>query len=333
MSKYFVGKNGTVIISDAERESLPIIKKLCPDFQIKTLPPRHGFVPNLQKNRDRIQANVKKAEAILRKCTLCGLSCKADRDKKKGPCGLGCDAIHQDPFENIGLEIPINPSISLGFLGCGLRCCTCGWQERLEVVNDGSSRKLENTLWDEIRRFKEANSMEFVGGDPVCSVPGILRFLSAVPADFNLPVVWDDAMYGRPETYDLLKGAIDVYVPDFKFSPECSSRLSDAPNYWDVATAALEVLMGQNVRIIVRILVLGKSHFQCCHKRILEYLRSYRNRIFISVLDQYFPANEAFRHSELDRLPTQEEIDEVRNLVEKYGLRDVNNHPEKFWDD
>ena len=45
MSKYFVGREGTVIISDAERESLPIIEKLCPGFQIKTLPPKLGFTP------------------------------------------------------------------------------------------------------------------------------------------------------------------------------------------------------------------------------------------------------------------------------------------------
>lgn len=333
MSKYFVGKNGNVIISDAERESLPIIQKLCPDFQIKTLPPKNGFIPNLQKNKGRIQANVEKAEAMLRKCTLCGFSCKIDRHQKKGPCGLGPDALYQRIIENIGLEIPVNPSINLGFLGCGLRCCYCGWHERLEVANDGTSRKLEVTLWDEIRRFKDANSLEFVGGDPVCSVPGILNFLSTVPPDFTLPVVWDDAMYGKREAYDLLQGAIDVYVPDFKFSPECSAKLSDAPNYWDVATAALEALMGQNVRIIVRILVLGRSHFQCCHKKVLEYLRSYRNRIFVSILDQYFPAYQAFRHPELDHLPTQEEIDEVRNLAEKYGLRDVNNYPDKFWND
>lgn len=332
MSKVFIGQDGTAIFSDVEREDLPLLQHLNPGYEMRTSPPGDGFVPNFQRNRGLIQGKIQRAEELIRRCTLCGLSCQKNRYEETGPCGLGRLAFHLRPFENIGLEPPINPSINLPLMGCALRCRHCGWPERLDANDNAEAKPLESSLWEELRGFEGAHSIELVGGDPVCSVPQFLRFLSSAPPDFTLPVVWDDALYGTPEAYELLRGSIDVFLPDFKFgNNQCSRRLTGADNYWEVATTALETMMADDARIIVRVLVLG-GHFHCCHKKVLEYLSQYRDRIFISVLDQYFPSFRAFEHPELNRLPTQQEIDAVTNLVEKYGLRDVNEGQGKFWE-
>ena len=52
MSKIFIGRDGTLIISDAERKALPILEQLSPGFKIKVAPPHEGFISNFQRNSD-----------------------------------------------------------------------------------------------------------------------------------------------------------------------------------------------------------------------------------------------------------------------------------------
>jgi len=330
MSRISVWQDGTTIFSDAERKDLPLIQRLSPGFEVLSAPPREGFVPNFQRNRHLLPERIERAEAMLRSCALCGRLCRVNRCEGAGACGLGGFAYCMQPFENIGLEPPVNPSINLPLQGCGLRCCFCGWEERLNVLDEDAGR-LERGLWEEISGFDEAVSIEVIGGDPACSIPGVLSFLKDAPDGLALPLVWDDGFFGTAEAYGLLEGFVDVFVPDFKFGNDrCSRRLSNADDYWEVATAALETMMGHDARIIVRVLVLG-GHYDCCHRNVLEFLEQFRERLYVSVLDQYFPSFQAFKHPELNRLPTQKEIDQVKNLAARLGLRDVNEVYGDFW--
>ena len=92
----------------------------------------------------------------------------------------------------------------------------------------------------------------------------------------------------------------------------------------------LEALMSQNEKVIIRILVLP-NHVECCHRRVLEWLSYYRDNIWISILDQYIPEHMAREFRDINRRPTSQEIKEVENLVQKYGLRDIKEHPDDFW--
>jgi putative pyruvate formate lyase activating enzyme len=170
-----------------------------------------------------------------------------------------------------------------------------------------------------------------VGGNPTESIPAILEFLSHAPEDFNLPIVWNDNLYGSEKAYRLLDGLVDVYLPDFRYgNNECGRKLSGVENYWEVSTAGLKRMMEQKARIIIRILILP-GHFGCCHRGVLEWLAQFRERIWISLLDQYIPEYRAADLPEMGRMATNGEVAEVEHLAKDLGLRDVNKNPKSFW--
>jgi len=212
-----------------------------------------------------------------------------------------------------------------------MRCVYCQAQDHIEDWYESSEvMHLNQVVWD-IVEWEKAVSLEFVGGNPTESTLGILEFLLYAPKDFDLPVVWNDNLYGFEAAYKLLDGVVDVYLPDFKYGNiECARRLSGVDRYWETATAGLKTIMKQNVRIIARVLVLP-GHFECCHRRVLEWLSQYMDRIWISVLDQYVPEYKAIGHPDMGRLTTKEEVVKVERLAEKLGLRDVNKNPKSFW--
>ena len=49
-------------------------------------------------------------------------------------------------------------------------------------------------------------------------VPGILEGLTlAKEQGLTLPVVYNSSGYEKPETIRLLKGSVDIWLPDFKY--------------------------------------------------------------------------------------------------------------------
>jgi putative pyruvate formate lyase activating enzyme len=274
---------------------------------------------------------VELARRSLNRCDLCGRECGVNRYRETGECGLREKAYCSSPFVHICEESPINPAASLKIFGCGMKCIYCqayehieGWQVNPEII------ELNQKTWEMVE-WQKANSFEFVGGNPTESIPSILEFLSHAPEDFNLPIVWNDNLYGSEKAYRLLDGVVDVYLADFKYgNDECARKLSGVEKYWEIATAGLKRMMVQKARIVARILVLP-GHIGCCHKRVLEWLSQFRARVWISLLDQFIPEYKAVGHSELGRMVTNEELGEVERLAKDLGLRDVNKNPESFW--
>jgi putative pyruvate formate lyase activating enzyme len=329
--KAYVLPDGQALFIDPRLETLPLIRELCPGYNVPSVPAPEGFDPNIKKlAKPSLESKIELARKTLLSCDLCGWKCEANRHVKSGPCGLGAKAFCSEPFLHIGLEDVINPGVSIQMCGCGMRCAFCqahdhveGWQGNPDFM------ELNKSVWSLVD-WKMAHSLEFVGGDPNPSIPGILEFLSFL--DLSIPVVWDDNCFGSESAYELLDQIIDIYLSDFKFgNSNCARKLAGIDNYWETATAALRVMMEQDARIIVRLLVIP-SHWDCCQKKILRWLSLYRDRIWLSIMAQYLPLHRASQHPEVNRLATREEIAAVERLAGNLGLRDVNKNPEKFWD-
>ena len=110
-----------------------------------------------------------------------------------------------------------------------------------------------------------------------------------------------------------MNGAVDVWLPDFTFGNDnCAKRLSGVDRYWETATEAISLMSRTGGQTIVRMLILP-DHFDCCHKRVLDYLARYRDVIRVSIMDQYLPLHQAFRHKDINRLPSDEEISAVKD--------------------
>ena len=62
----------------------------------------------------------------------------------------------------------------------------------------------------------------------------------------KIPVIYNSSGYEKVESLRLLEGLVDVYLPDFKYmSPDLSGHLSHAPDYPEIAKAAIREMVRQ----------------------------------------------------------------------------------------
>ena len=256
-------------------------KRCLADLSLDRLWQVHDYAITLMKDcgtvrRGRGEASlldvkIEIARRILQSCRLCGRQCGVNRLKgERGICGLGPKAVVAEHFVHIGEEPPINPSLDMFLVGCGLRCSYCN---RKDLWNpDCPGAPLDADFWKRLDA-KGARSMSFVGGNPDESLYAVLRFLRTAPASWQLPIVWNCNGYAMPDTVKLLDGIVDAFVPDLKFGNEkCGQILADAGNYFDTVQQAFYEMSKQDVPILVRIPLLP-GHSECC-RRFLSDFRS-----------------------------------------------------------
>lgn len=69
---------------------------------------------------------------------------------------------------------------------------------------------------------------------------------SSASGALHIPVVYNTSSYETPETLRLMDGLVDVYLADFKYAtPDVARRLSHAPDYPEVALAAIDEMLRQ----------------------------------------------------------------------------------------
>lgn len=265
-------------------------------------------------------------------CTLCGWKCSVNRFQKEGPyCGLKADVYHSVCFVHVAEEPQITPCYVVRLNGCALRCKHCQAHDNFDFAK---GKKLDERIWKELGNangHEKAVALQFPGGNSDESVYPILETLNAAPESFDKPIVWNANGYANKISYRIQEGVVDVYLTDFKYgNNECGREVSGVLDYWDVAREGLEEIVKQNVRIIIRILILP-GHTECCCEKILEHLGGYRERIWVSIIDNYVPDWKALNDPKLNRLVSSEEIERVHAAIRKHGLRDVNENPNDFW--
>jgi len=173
------------------------------------------------------------------------------------------------------------------------------------------------------------NTIEFT--NPTESLPGVIGILFHAPTKFSSAVVMNCHSYGSQAFYDLAGQITDVWLPDLRYgNDKCAKVLSGVNNYMKFAKLGLDAMVQYGSRIIVRILVLP-GHISCCHEPAMELLSQYKDKVWVSVLDQYVPEHEAHLDPNLKRRPTKEEIEAVNSLVEKYGLQNILTDSKDFW--
>jgi putative pyruvate formate lyase activating enzyme len=364
--------DGDVRVIDPDISMLPYLKKLEPDFRISSDPPGAGFVPGFQRQRglyigglaaaelvemqtamlwaihnaamdgriplldtgevSLLDINVEVGRRMLLECVLCGWRCSANRTEGSGRCGARAEALYNGLFLHIGEEPPINSAWNLKLVYCPLNCAFCQAPENKAAGEE--AKRVTPELWKVISGDDRGRSLEFVGGEPMVSAPGILQFLSLAPDHFKLPIVMNCSAFLSSEAVDLMRGVVDVWMPDFNFgNNECARRLCGAEMYWETATEAVSRMCGQNAKVIVRILCLpGDHHLVCCHSKTMRWLSGYRHRLYVSLMDQYLPLHRAFEHKDINRPPSEGEIQAFKAEAGRFGLRDVNEMAQgAFW--
>ncbi|WP_294836746.1 radical SAM protein [uncultured Eubacterium sp.] len=266
-------------------------------------------------------------------CNACPRGCNVDREVSFGYCKspekfkLARASLHYWEEPCISGK---NGSGAIFFSGCNLGCVFCQNYEishgckGVEVSDDDLVRIMKR-LVDE-----GANNINFV--NPTHYSLQLLRVLEKYKPP--VPIVYNTSGYDSVETLKMLDGAVDIYLPDFKYiRPDKALKYSKAENYPQVVEEALAEMkrqVGDDVfdengimqrGMIIRHLVLPSNTNSSIS--VLDYLAENFGDTYISVMAQYVPCGDLTEYKEINRRLTQREYDKVVNHIFDLGLQKI----------
>ncbi len=264
----------------------------------------------------------------MKSCTLCPLSCGANREKIAGKCGvkgLTVAKYYLHPFE----EPPIshkNGSGTVFFGGCSLRCAFCQNYE-LSRATRGKEISVQE-LCDIFRRLEDmgADNINLVTPDHVSHL--ICEAFSLYRP--KIPIVYNSSGYCKRESLEQIAPYIDIWLPDLKFfSPELSLRYTGRKDYFTYASQAVAYMAQKPViydsagkmlsGIIVRHLVLPMCASDSL--ALLTHLNgTLKKDVPLSIMRQYTPMGEASNFPELTRGVTAREYRRVVDYALSLGF-------------
>lgn len=213
------------------------------------------------------------------------------------------------------------------FSGCNLGCTYCqnGPISRENFGRAITPRRLREIFGELIAQG--AQTVELV--TPTHFVPFILP---ALEPPLPVPVVYNCGGYESVETLRLLAGRVQVYLPDLKYADAALARdLSRAPDYFPVATAAIEEMYRQTgpfviengllrLGVLIRHLVLPGQMENT--RRCLDWIagRFRPGEVMVSLMSQYTPQPGA--KGSLSRHVTAAEYRAAVRYMENCGLTD-----------
>lgn len=272
------------------------------------------------------------------KCDLCPRKCLVDR--KKGEKGI-CGQTENLKVARAALHFWEEPCISgdagsgaVFFSGCPLHCVFCQ-NENIANGTVGKEISLER-LVDIFLELQEkgANNINLV--TPGHFVPQIVKALDQAKKEgLTLPVVYNTSSYETVDTIRMLDGYVDIYLPDFKYmSPVLSKKYSHAPDYAQVAKAAIAEMVrqtgkavfvnGDEDNLILRGTIVRHLTLPGCMEdsmQILKYLHdTYGDMIYISIMNQFTPLSNLEKYPELNRRITEEEYETLVDYAIDIGI-------------
>lgn len=178
-------------------------------------------------------------------CTLCPRGCGVDRTSgKTGFCRCPGTALVAKAMIHKWEEPVLAGSGGSGtvfFGGCTLRCAYCqnATISTAPVGTPMDAAQLRQVFEDLIAQGAE--NIDLV--TPTQFLPTILP---ALTPKLPVPVVYNCGGYETVDTIRALKGAVDIYLPDFKYADEnLAQTLSGAKDYFAVTAKAIEEMVNQ----------------------------------------------------------------------------------------
>ncbi|MGE4354592.1 MAG: radical SAM protein [Oscillospiraceae bacterium] len=267
-------------------------------------------------------------------CVQCPRACKVRRDA--GQLGF-CRVPENFMVSRVAPHFWEEPCISgehgsgaIFFSGCNLGCVFC---QNHVISRGGCGRPIsEKALINEMLRLQDEGVHNI---NLVTPSHYALQLASALAnGHLAIPVVWNSSAYDSVETLKALEGRVSIYLPDLKYlSPALSAKYSNAPDYPEVATAAIKEMYRQvgaprfddhgmlQSGLIVRHLILPGNV-----ENTLDVIDWYSENFpgstaLFSLMAQYTPMPD-MPYPELSRRITQEEYDRVMSYL---SLSEIEN--------
>jgi len=277
---------------------------------------------------------VQRLWALMNPCTICPRNCRVNRSKgERGFCGIADMPVVSSQGPHFGEEnvlVGKGGSGTIFFAGCNLNCEFC---QNYDISHLRHGRPI--TL-DELADFildiasYGCSNINFV--TPTHIAPAIAAGIEiARKKGLNLPTVYNSGGYDSVETLKLLDGFFDIYMPDVKFSDSAAAEeLANAPDYPEICFSAVKEMHRQvgdlqtekglaKRGLLVRHLVLPDK--VAGSFKIIDVLAEQISpNTAINVMDQYRPCFKADSHPAINRRPTPEEVEDVRQYALKKGL-------------
>ena len=268
----------------------------------------------------------------IKECRLCPRNCGAFRSSESGSgvCGMGADPVVARAALHHWEEPCISGTRGSGtvfFAGCNLKCVFC---QNQQISHDHFGRRISpEALSDIFRRLYEQGAHNINLVTATHFVPAVVRALELYRPP--IPVVYNCGGYESVETLRLLDGAVDIYLPDFKYAGEEAARkYSAAADYPERAKAALLEMARQvgpcvydeagilQRGMIVRHLILPENTRGA--RAVLDWLAANLPQYPVSLMAQYTPCGAACSIRELSRPITRREYNKVQTYMMDLGL-------------
>lgn len=272
-------------------------------------------------------------------CNVCPRSCKVDRKQsihEKGRAGY-CRSGMLPIVSRAALHHWEEPCISgtrgagtVFFAGCNLSCVYCQNYEISELMHgeEISVERLRQIYFELIAQG--AHNIDLV--TPTHFTHAIFQSLRE---PLPVPVVYNCGGYESVHTVAFLRKKIQCWLPDLKYSlREPAARYSDAPDYFEKATAAIEQMYRQTgpyeigsdgilkKGVLIRHLILPGNLENT--KGVLRYVAETfaPGQVLFSLMRQYVPWGRASEFPEINRRLTEEEYNEAEAYMEELGIVD-----------
>lgn len=289
---------------------------------------------------------------LLESCTICPRECRVNRLKgEMGFCKIAGGIKVSKAFLHFWEEPCIsgkNGSGTVFFSGCNMGCVFCQnyeiSQKRFGVYID--VEKLAMIFLN--LQAKGAHNINLV--TPTIYVPYIIEALElAKRKGLSIPIVYNTSAYEKPETIELLRGYVDIFLPDLKyFDDEIAKKYSNAPFYFEYATKSIlkmyelvgDVKVENGIMkkgVIIRHLVLPMHTNDSI--KVLSWIKdNLKGKVLLSLMSQYYPMYRAGEYKEISRRLTKREYQKVVNFVLEndldYGyIQDLDSATDKYTPD
>lgn len=241
------------------------------------------------------------------------------------------------------------PPISVGagsgavfFSNCPLRCVYC---QNVEIAcgNHGTDISVERlaAIFFELKDQGAANINLVTGTHYLPQIAAAQQMARA--RGFDLPYVWNTSGYERARVIRDWRYCFDVFLTDFKYADSAHSnaaaKYSHAPDYFQIAAAALEAMVDQAGEpvygpfaggerllsgVVVRHLILpGRLDDS---KRVMDYLwHTFGDSVLYSVMNQYTPVRDFPAMPELEGRVSDDEYERLLDFLDDLGMTDY------FW--
>jgi len=286
----------------------------------------------------------------LKECQLCPFKCKANRLEGK----LGkCKANNKLKIALVSLHHFEEPCISgtkgsgtIFFSNCNFNCVFC---QNYQISQEGMGQEvsidfLAKSMLEQ--QEKGAHNINLV--TPVMYVYHIIEAIKIAKSQgLRIPIIYNSNGYENIETIKLLKGYIDVYLPDFKyFNDELGKKYSNVNNYFEVTSKAIQEMYKQvgapkldkngiiQKGLIIRHLIIPNEIENS--KNVLKWIvDNIGKEVYVSIMAQYFPTYKAKNIKGLDRKINKFEYEEIENYIYELGIengymQDLGEHEEEY---